>query len=74
MLDLLLSQLLVDHLLLGREIILFDLLSTTLDFKLMILTLSILIFITAFAILVHDFTSFAIFIVLLLLHLSCLKH
>ena len=74
LLDLLLSQLLVDHLLLGREVILFDLLSTALDFELMILTLSIFIFITTLAILVHDFAIFAILVVLLLLHLSCLKH
>ena len=74
LLDLLLSQLLVDHLLLSREVILFDLLSTAFDFELMILTLSILIFITTLAILVHDFAIFAILIVLLLLHLSCLQH
>ena len=74
LLDLLLSQLLIDHLLLSREVIFFDLLSTSLDFELMIFTLSILIFITTLAILVHVFTSFTIFVVLLLLHLSCLKH
>ena len=56
LLDLLLSELLVDHFLLGREVILFNLLTTSFDIKLTIVLLIFIIF-------VHDFT------ILVLLHL-----
>ena len=63
LLDLLLSKLLVDHLLLSWEVILFDLLTTSFDFKLSILVL--LIIFLLYVILIHDLM--VLFVHLLLL-------
>ena len=76
LLDLLLGQLLIYHLLLCREVILFNLLATALDleFIVLILNFSIFVIITAFLVfLVHDFPILVI-LFLLLLHLSGLEH
>lgn len=68
LLDLLLRKLLVDHLLLCWEVILFDLLTSTFDFKLSVLVL-IIIFLL-YVILIHDLLI--LFVHLLLLGLQ--KH
>ena len=63
LLDLLLRKLLVDHLLLCWEVILFDLLTSTFDFKLSVLVL-IIIFLL-YVILIHDLLILFVHLLLL---------
>ena len=72
LLDLLLSQLLVDHFLFCWEVILLNLLFTALDLNLLIVTFLSIISRFIFFLLVH--VLFSIFAILLLLHLGSLKH
>ena len=72
LLDLLLGQLLVNHLLLGREVILLDLLATSLDLKLLVLPLTILILFVIILLLVHDICFFPVFFVIIVIVLMLL--
>jgi len=75
LLDLLLSQLLINHFLLGWEVVLFNLLTTTFNLQLVLITLhTIFIFLVA-ALLVLFVHFLTILFICLLLHLGgLLKH